>query len=500
MSRHDNDQGRSCGASAGRASGRMQTSRLLSTMQLLLVSITAAPLFTATLFIVKQPLQANNERAIFIITASAGTILLLGFYLLSRVIQPFIDVSTQIHPAYHLDGWQAVEINSASEAGRIATMWNTMVASLTDSRRELLATKEHLRLKYTVLLDQRQMLERVLNETGLGVVAVDRDLTIVYCNRMAAQLLRFSENQLQNKAISEVLPSLKDSLCSRPFEDLEAQRTTTLSIGHDKDIVWIEVVASGQVSDELTILTIRDVTEERLRSEEHDAFIAHSVHDLRGPLTNILSYAEVVSDGIFEDSQIIPEFLNVVFCEGRELNQLLSNVLYMSRVRMGQSALCKTKADVGELINSVLHEFTNSARADGISLNTKIPSDLDELEVDQGMISLVLENLLRNTFKSTEAGGTLELSAEQTEEDIRIHVSGMSCSMSPEDTPNLFEMPSLNRASLMERRKIEFGLPLSQQIAMLHNGNLNVNSSVDNGTVFTLVLPIAKEAQQHVSL
>ncbi len=247
---------------------------------------------------------------------------------------------------------------------------------------------------------------------------------------------------------------------------------------------------------ELTITELQSAT--RLKDE----FLATMSHELRTPLNAILGMSESLQEEIF--GAINARQLNAILTieqSGQHLLALINDVLDVSKISAGKLELYVTPVNIAELCKSSLILVRQQALAKQIQLDTHLPTDLDQVLVDERRLRQVLINLLSNAIKFTAPGGQIVLSVVVTAPGVSHHSAGYSVCFAVSDTgigiastdlPKLFQ-PFIQIDSNLNRKYAGtgLGLVLVKQIVELHGGYVTINSEIDKGSCFSVVLPQA---------
>ena len=142
-----------------------------------------------------------------------------------------------------------------------------------------------------------------------------------------------------------------------------------------------------------------------------------------------------------------------------------------------------------DLLVDAFKHVSHSGRDKKLEFKLEMPPELSPVAVDKDLLRIAVNNLLVNAVKYSKPGGTVSLSAEETDEAIRIRVADTGIGIAPEDQAKIFD--KFYRASSEATQGISghgLGLPLAKEIIELHRGHLSVESKPDEGAVFTIDL------------
>ena len=253
-------------------------------------------------------------------------------------------------------------------------------------------------------------------------------------------------------------------------------------------------VENGQLYD--SSLRLIDVLageiEDRTRAEKQLAdFNAMVVHDLRSPLSNIVSMAESVKDGLFgEVNELQRNWLGKIETNCRALVDQVSDFLDFSRIDAGKLNLKSGRANIGSLIQQTMAEHSIEAEKRNIRLTAKITERLPVLWADSRRIGQVLTNFLSNALKFTEDGGGIEVSAWQREGSVVVSVRDSGAGIAAEEQKHIFQMYSqVSSSEKSPRRGSGIGLAICKKIIEAHGGRIWVESERGQGSRFYFSLP-----------
>ncbi|MCS6812481.1 MAG: response regulator [Cyanobacteria bacterium] len=227
-----------------------------------------------------------------------------------------------------------------------------------------------------------------------------------------------------------------------------------------------------------------------------DEFLATMSHELRTPLNAIMGMAEGLQEGVF--AELNPAQLRAVQTIDRSaahLLELINDILDLAKVEAGQIELECIPTAIVPLCSASLAFVRHQVLKKQIQLDTKFPTTLPDVVIDERRIRQVLINLLSNAVKFTPEGGciTLEIEFQPSEQDcgwLHIAVRDTGIGIAPEHMDKLFQ-PFVQIDSALNRQYMGtgLGLVLVKRIVEMHGGYVTVTSEVGVGSCFTIVLP-----------
>ena len=223
------------------------------------------------------------------------------------------------------------------------------------------------------------------------------------------------------------------------------------------------------------------------------------VHDLRGPLGNLISAIELTSLLIENEAEIskITHFLEMGRRSGQAISDMVDSMLDVSRLEQGEMPLQRTPTDLYELLQAVEDQVTHRAIAKQMELKIhEPPAEVNGIWLDSSMIRRVLVNLVGNAIKYTPDRGHVSLTTSISKgSQLHFAVSDDGPGISKSDQAHIFQKFSrIDHTS--STPGVGLGLAFCKLATEAHRGTISVDSEgiPDQGTTFHVYLPIVEEA------
>ena len=217
---------------------------------------------------------------------------------------------------------------------------------------------------------------------------------------------------------------------------------------------------------------------------------ADVAHELRTPLHIIQGNLEGVLDGVYDPTA---EHIEATLEETRMLARLVDDLHILSQAEAGQLSLHMEAVDVTELLADVETSFSGQAAVNNIDLLVTVEGKTAELMVsgDVDRLDQVLSNLVANALRHTPQGGLVSLQARRHDGDVRIIVADTGEGIAAEDLPYIFERFWRGDASRthVDGAGAGLGLAIAKQLVNAHQGTIDVTSTRNAGTRFTISIP-----------
>ena len=331
---------------------------------------------------------------------------------------------------------------------------------------------------------ERRKLETVLTQTEDGVILVDGDGRLLLVNRTACEAFGIPED-MAGHSVAEALDDGTLLGLLRAESDHPRREEITLRDGRVFNAQRTTIAGVGQAVVMQDITHLKEL--DRIKSE----FVATVSHDLRSPLTAILGYIELIARvGPVTEQQ--REFIRRVQLSVEQITSLVMALLDLGRIESGLDN-AKERTPLGVLAGYAVDSLRTAAEAKGLTLETDLPLDLPAVDGVPVRLRQVVSNLLENAIKYTPSGGRVRVEAAAEAGQVVLRVSDTGAGIPPADQPYLFD--KFFRASNVPAEVAGAGLGLSivRSIVESHNGRIWVDSKLNEGTTFIVVLPAAAD-------
>lgn len=235
------------------------------------------------------------------------------------------------------------------------------------------------------------------------------------------------------------------------------------------------------------VLVMRDVTIQREFDKMRTEFVLRASHELRTPIASIRMGLGLLGEKFdFPPGSRDLELYETVQHELKRMVNLLTDLLDLSRLRMGEQTLERAPTDVAAILLDAKQRFDPVASESGISMETEIVPALPRLSLCRSALDRVMDNLINNALRHTPKGGTLTLSATRVNQQVRIAVTDTGEGIASNQQAMIFQ-PFVQIGN--KRGGAGLGLAICREIVNQHGGEITVSSQLRRGTTFTIALP-----------
>ncbi|EIT72022.1 response regulator [Hydrocarboniphaga effusa] len=416
----------------------------------------------------------------YALPASNIEVLRSGDGLLGQVVKDQRTVHVREVPADYL--------SVASSLGRASARELLLVPALVDGNVHAVIELGFFRRLGSADVD---LLDRVSETLGIAVrSSKDRsrlEALLEETQRQSEELQAQQEElRVSNEELEEQSRALKESQARLEGQQAELEQTNS----------QLEEQAQQLEAQRNDLAAAQEGLTERASELERanqykSQFLANMSHELRTPLNSSLILAKLLADN--KSGNLTPEqvrFAQTISSAGNDLLTLINDILDLSRIEAGKIDITPESINVARSIDTLLRSVEPMARQKGLALKWEIePGTPERIDTDAQRLGQIIKNLLSNALKFTERG-EIRLRVFAIDDGIGFAVRDTGIGIAPEQLDLIFE--AFQQADGSTHRKYGgtgLGLSISRDLARLLGGDLTVQSTVGEGSVFTLVLP-----------
>ena len=332
------------------------------------------------------------------------------------------------------------------------------------------------------------------SHTNCGVVILDSDKNIVSFNPAAP--IAYDQDGSPFLALNFINePTIMDWLMESDEQTINAENRWQ-RIGTDlrylKKQRFFDIVASYERDAAAeTIIFLIEQSGKYLEEEEDLNFISFAAHELRGPITVIRGYLDVLeremADRMKGDE---PELFNRLTVSANRMTSYINNILNVSKLDRHHLHVYLYEDSVSDIYDSIAYDMSLRAQAQHRLLNIDIPKDLPTVAADRGSIGEVIGNLIDNAIKYSFEGGSITVKAEAKGEFVEISVIDNGIGMPANVIKNLFRKFYRSHRSRDSVAGTGIGLYICKAFVDSHGGTFSVRSHENEGSTFTFTLPV----------
>ena len=371
------------------------------------------------------------------------------------------------------------------------------------------------------IAENEDKFRQVINTSLDAVVIIDSKSIVVEWNENAQSILGYSKIEAMGQTLSDLIIPHKfreahkrgmkhfmrtgeGPVLNKRIEITALHKTgkvfpIELSIAHfkldgeDYFSAFLRDITERKNTENALIKAKQQADQARLAEQQ---FLANMSHEIRTPMNAVIGMSDLLRDTPLDSEQI--DYVNSLNFSAQSLMGIINNILDLSKIEAGKMMLERRRFDLKLLLNSLVNTFHFKLKDRNVDLTMHYDSNISEhLIGDSNKLNQILMNLLSNAIKFTEEGFiklTINLLEEESERLVlEFIVEDSGIGISPEKLDVIFE--SFKQADEKVARKFGgtgLGLSIVKQMVQLQGGRLNVESTISEGSKFSVQLPYDK--------
>lgn len=379
-----------------------------------------------------------------------------------------------------------------------------------DERFEKSGLKDVLQTIYTLASDEKSseivttatanpqnsptaMIEAALNETSCGFVVMNHERKITFSNKAAPTNID-SDGISSLSLLFNGQETLDAWLEDCDKNAVHAERTWSRvpnKLPEEEGRRLFDVIASyDKGAESEVVLTLIDRTSLYAVGEQDLDFIAFAAHELRGPITVIRGYLDVLEDelkDVLKDDQ--HELFRRLTVSANRLSGYINNILNTSRYDRRHLKMHLLETTINEVYDTIRDDMDLRASAQNRMLSVNLPIDLPKIAGDPASLSEVFGNLIDNAIKYSNEGGAINVTASLKGDLVEIAIEDHGIGMPSSVIGNLFQKFYRSHRSRETVAGTGIGLYISKAIVESHGGSIGVSSEEGRGSIFTVSIP-----------
>ncbi|MFC4403688.1 two-component system histidine kinase PnpS [Gracilibacillus xinjiangensis] len=431
--------------------------------------------------IVIVPFTTGDEQffVIFALTIAYIILLVLMYHLFENYVKPIrasINVTNELVKGnYNVRTY----VKPAGEAQQLSELINQLARNLQEM--------------YIQEKMQGSQWKTVINNMESGLMLIDERGYVHLVNRKFLQL--FGENSLHyiGYLYYDVLAHKSIHRVVQETFLYEEKMTGAITLSIENQKHHIEVVGAPVINDvkELkgAVLVFHDITDLKRVEQMRKDFVANVSHELKTPITSIRGFSETLLDGAMEDEKLCKQFLDIILKESSRLQALVQDLLELSKLEKEELQLSKKMIHIDEWITNITTLIEQQANNKSISFKVNLEKGIS-FYGDPDRLQQVVLNLLYNGINYTAEGGEISLQISSDKDAVRIKVADTGIGIPEDSIHRIFErFYRVDRARSRNTGGTGLGLAIVKHIVEAHKGKIEVESEVNKGTTFTVILP-----------
>lgn len=469
------------------------------TLFLIICTQVMITLIFAVLILYIRPSSANDPFFWITITGLAGILVTINLFALSYVTKPLKHVSnalTQVAGEPTITTPPNPNKEEFQKNG-LGPLLQTIYQLSTDKHQGVVATAEQSGTA-------QANLDTALHEASVGFIVLDKNRQVTYANPKAP-IHTDPDGSIIIDLMFENGHTLNDWLDECEEHTVHAENVWSRisdKIPGEEDRHIYDVTASYQKGSEAeVVITLFERTSTYMPEDDDLDFIAFAAHELRGPITVIRGYLDVLGDElqpILVADQI--ELLNRLVVSANRLSSYINNILNASRYDRRHLKIHLREDMVATIYDTIKDDMNLRAASQNRMLTVEFPPDLPTVAADSASIGEVIGNLIDNALKYSNEGGQINVTAKTLGDFVEVSVEDHGIGMPGNVVSNLFHKFYRSHRSRETVAGTGIGLYITKAIVESHGGTISVRSVEGQGSTFSFTLPVYATVAEKLKL
>jgi two-component system phosphate regulon sensor histidine kinase PhoR len=337
-------------------------------------------------------------------------------------------------------------------------------------------------------------LRAILSSMEEGVMVVDTHHVLRLVNPSFLKLFDLKSDPRGQTVLRTLRETAFEEMVTQALKTNTPQTRDVLAAGL-KPPRSFEVYAApmlDETSQSGAVMIFRDISRLKRLEEVRREFVANVSHELRTPLSIFQGYLENLVDSPDMPREQQAEIFAIIEKHSQRLQALLEDLLILARLESRHDDLHCEEITLTAFIQTVCEDWKSKIAKKQITLSVDLPPNLPPLAADPMRLEQVLNNLLDNALKYTEASGEIRIRAAELGGGIELRVEDTGIGIPPADLPHIFErFYRADKARSRERGGTGLGLSIVKHIVQSHGGSVAAQSKYGSGTAIILTWPPA---------
>lgn len=258
----------------------------------------------------------------------------------------------------------------------------------------------------------------------------------------------------------------------------------------------VPIEADGAGAPRLYLVLLHDLTDARRVEAMRVDFVAFASHELKTPLASLSGFVDTLRGHAKDDPEAREKFLGIMADQAGRMRRLIEDLLSLSRIELREHVRPSDTIDLFGVVSDVTDGLTPVAQQYGVEIAITAPANLPRIRGDREELAQVVQNLADNALRYGRPGKRVEISLTPDEKAgrpmVRLSVRDFGPGIAKEHLPRLTErFYRVDAAASRAKGGTGLGLAIVKHIVNRHQGTLQIESEIGQGSVFTVLFPVA---------
>ena len=340
--------------------------------------------------------------------------------------------------------------------------------------------------KINAIIDEKSKVSFIINNLNQGIVIVDSAGNIILLNKFVLDIKNIKEEDIINKHFIYLIRDI--NFHSSIENAINYGIGSSFDLKNEEKIYLVNITpVTSKWTGESTgkygaYISIIDLTRERQIEKIKREFSANASHELKSPLTSIIGYQQMVTEGIVTTKEEILDASYRTIKEASRMHQIILEMLELSRLESKEPTKLEN-IDISDVVKDIVDSYETEIENKNIKLNLNL-NNLT-LNMNKSHLTQLVKNLVENGIKYNLENGRLDITVKADSRELIVSDSGIG--ISTVDQGRVFErFYRVDKARSKDQGGTGLGLAIVKHICNLYNANIIITSKLGEGTTMTI--------------
>ncbi len=439
----------------------------------------------------KNQAKVDAEISLYLILIMSGVAAIFGLIVsmirTNKSLKPIYLLTETIKSVKEGELYKQCPVVNDDEIGMLAREFNSMTKRIHEFEESTTGK----------LLSEKNKSVAIVKSISDPLIVLDENYKILLLNKSCENLFQLTEENTINRQFLEVIKNVElyDYIFNVISNNVIEEKIISIKGNHDIYYfnITVTVVKNNEEKIKSIVVLLKNMTEFKKLENIRADFIATVSHELKTPLTSIMMGVGLMFEkkmGLLNEKQ--SSTLNTINEEVEKLSDLVSNLLKLSTIQSDRALFDIRPCSLIGITENCINNYNEQSENNDIKLYDEIDESLPRVYADSEKITWVLNNLVSNALKYTNAGDEIIIDAKVKNNMMNVYVKDTGVGIPDEYRKKIFEKFVKIKGNDNELISMGLGLYIAKEIVEAHGGTIWCESTVDEGSKFTFTLPIDK--------
>ncbi|KRN28477.1 hypothetical protein IV38_GL001478 [Lactobacillus selangorensis] len=332
--------------------------------------------------------------------------------------------------------------------------------------------------------------DNLIAHLPIGVMLIDADGQVILHNHAMETLLDVDIAADKHPYVDDVKTYTLSRMIEHTLREHKNHHHEIQLLQNEEKAVDANVIELDSVKAQQQILVLLyDLTDMRRIEQMQLDFVGNVSHELKTPITAISGFAETLLSGAQDDPETREQFLKIIYDESQHLNQLIQDILALSRTDRNQHGQTQT-VHVQAMVNNELGLLQQLIQQRELTVSVKVPEQLT-VQIEAAKLEQIIKNLIYNAVFYNRDHGKVTIEAEIKAQQFYFRVQDTGIGIAADEQPRVFErFYRVDKARARNSGGTGLGLAIVQENIKFLGGQIRLQSQLGVGSTFSVELPL----------